>query len=325
MKYPTTSHKPARAYSRLTPAQVLEIFSLRPARSEQDQTFVPATDFCHRLAKHFNVCDRVIRDIWNRRSWGRMTRAMWTDAEIAADPSTCKTLDGNKNVVPAKNRAPGRPQGAKDTSQRARHKRAIDASSFDAQTCVPTEEASVLVQPPTASKVENKIELEDLQASREKWERVIRYGQDLLRQGDTSPGHTFSPPQPCQDHSTHQAPPELARPSVLDSLRGAAPSTFLNPPSPSILAMPSFSSSSGPPSYANPPILLSAFLPSSSLGSSSQLSFSSSSHLPSLNPPRCQAFDVSAFAASHRFLSHTAPSAPACFPMVPLWASCSSQ
>eukprot|EP00961_Rhodomonas_salina_P200606 2706022-Rhodomonas_salina.1 len=156
MKSPTNSHKPVRSYSRLTPAQVLEVFSLRPARSE-DQTFVPATDLCHRLAKHYNVCDRAIRDVWSRRSWGSITRAMWTDAEVAADPSTCGALDSNTNVVPAKDRPRGRPHGAKDTVQRARNKRAVDTSSSCAETCVRAEEGSTLAQQATASAVENKM------------------------------------------------------------------------------------------------------------------------------------------------------------------------
>lgn len=113
---PSASARASKASSNrtkpnLTPDEALTIFALRPKRSEHDRTFLPSAGFCRELALKFKCCDRTIRDIWNRRSWGHTTRPLWTLPEIAADPSTCDTLDDSikARVVPVKDRRQGRP------------------------------------------------------------------------------------------------------------------------------------------------------------------------------------------------------------------------
>jgi len=57
------------ARTRLTPENVVAIFNERPHRSRCDQPFTPCTHFTRQLADDYNICERTIRDIWNRRSW----------------------------------------------------------------------------------------------------------------------------------------------------------------------------------------------------------------------------------------------------------------
>eukprot|EP00961_Rhodomonas_salina_P281440 3802680-Rhodomonas_salina.2 len=137
----------------LTPDSALQIFALRPGRSEDDQTFVPSTRLSHAIANHFDIGDRTIRDIWNRRVWARVTMPFWTQAERASDPRTCSTLNAGEKVVPAKSRSQGRPRGARDTVRRS--KGSTSTSSSEPQTSVATEEASTLPMLPTDSTVEN--------------------------------------------------------------------------------------------------------------------------------------------------------------------------
>eukprot|EP00961_Rhodomonas_salina_P004622 62696-Rhodomonas_salina.1 len=55
--------------SQLTADIVLAIFELRPMRSELDGTFMPCARLVRKLANQFQVKERTVRDIWNRRSW----------------------------------------------------------------------------------------------------------------------------------------------------------------------------------------------------------------------------------------------------------------
>eukprot|EP00961_Rhodomonas_salina_P149144 2007440-Rhodomonas_salina.1 len=120
---------------RLPPETVIEIFSIRPMRSD-DNTFVPPARLCRELSLRYNICDRTIRDIWNRRSWQAITRPHWNQAEIAADPTTRHTLDANVEIAPVKGRAPGQPQGAKDTIPRQRW-RSGGSSEDESETASP--------------------------------------------------------------------------------------------------------------------------------------------------------------------------------------------
>eukprot|EP00961_Rhodomonas_salina_P141428 1904136-Rhodomonas_salina.1 len=113
MKSPSP-HSPSSLRERkLSPGDVLEIFALRPMRSE-DQTFVPSTAFCRELCGRYGCGDRTIRDIWSRRSWAIVTRPAWNLCEIAADPKARETLDEavKARIVPAKARRRGRPRGS---------------------------------------------------------------------------------------------------------------------------------------------------------------------------------------------------------------------
>ena len=73
------------------------------------------------VGKHFKASYKVIRDIWNRRTWVRATQHLWTPAEVLH-----YQMEQN-NVAPvgplaAIKRRPGRPRGAKDSTQRFRRR-----------------------------------------------------------------------------------------------------------------------------------------------------------------------------------------------------------
>ena len=99
---------------KLTASEALEIYSLRPARKQGDQTYLPSSTISNSLASRFNVGERTIRDIWNRRSWREITRPLWTLSELAADPETSAMIRPSvlQSVVPAQPRKPGRPKAA---------------------------------------------------------------------------------------------------------------------------------------------------------------------------------------------------------------------
>lgn len=134
-----TPRRPRRG-SLAIPA-VLEVYASRPARTT-DGMFVPSTEWCKEVAKKFEVSDKTIREIWNRKSWSKVTRPLWTEAEVAAEQEAISQTndgisghgDGERAI--AKTRQPGRPRGAKDTVRRD-HKRgrgAEDGSAEDMPT-----------------------------------------------------------------------------------------------------------------------------------------------------------------------------------------------
>jgi len=69
---------------RLTPEQVLQIYDARPAR-RKDNTFIPCAKFTRELAAQFDINERTVRDIWNRRTRREITRPAWTVEELMAD------------------------------------------------------------------------------------------------------------------------------------------------------------------------------------------------------------------------------------------------
>jgi hypothetical protein len=100
---------------------VQAIFERRPQRSEVDGTFVPCAELVRQLSQEYKVQARTIRDIWNRRSWGFVTRPLWTLAEIAGDQGIQNRLQfGTHHIDPVQMRKRGRPHGAKDTVKRRR-------------------------------------------------------------------------------------------------------------------------------------------------------------------------------------------------------------
>eukprot|EP00287_Rhodomonas_sp_CCMP768_P008644 CAMPEP_0196736314 /NCGR_PEP_ID=MMETSP1091-20130531/14418_1 /TAXON_ID=302021 /ORGANISM="Rhodomonas sp., Strain CCMP768" /LENGTH=205 /DNA_ID=CAMNT_0042080025 /DNA_START=10 /DNA_END=623 /DNA_ORIENTATION=+ len=56
---------------------VLAIFALRPRR-EQPNAYIP----CRQVAKQYNVSDKTIREIWNCKSWTKLTRPFWSEMEL---------------------------------------------------------------------------------------------------------------------------------------------------------------------------------------------------------------------------------------------------
>eukprot|EP00961_Rhodomonas_salina_P099963 1344415-Rhodomonas_salina.2 len=78
------SSSPTEHYTRrsqLSADVVLAIFELRPNRSELDGTFVPCAKLVRKLSDQFQVKERTVRDIWNRRSWSQVTRPLWNPSE----------------------------------------------------------------------------------------------------------------------------------------------------------------------------------------------------------------------------------------------------
>lgn len=103
----------------LSKAAVVEIFAARPSRSE-DGVYLPSTLLSKELAKKFNIANKTVRDIWDRRCWSKVTRELWTEAEVKAEEAgECGSTDGE---VVAKTRKPGRPKGAADTVSRKKIK-----------------------------------------------------------------------------------------------------------------------------------------------------------------------------------------------------------
>mmetsp|Transcript_48720 Transcript_48720/g.115685 ORF Transcript_48720/g.115685 Transcript_48720/m.115685 type:complete len:244 (+) Transcript_48720:1-732(+) len=105
--------------TQLTPEVVLAIFEGRPKRSELDGTFVPCAKLVRKLSMQFQVKERTVRDIWNRRSWSNVTRPLWTPSEIVAEFGAYKGVNPTfMHVLPAQTRKRGRPMGSKDATKR---------------------------------------------------------------------------------------------------------------------------------------------------------------------------------------------------------------
>eukprot|EP00288_Rhodomonas_lens_P013287 CAMPEP_0177703196 /NCGR_PEP_ID=MMETSP0484_2-20121128/7543_1 /TAXON_ID=354590 /ORGANISM="Rhodomonas lens, Strain RHODO" /LENGTH=248 /DNA_ID=CAMNT_0019214535 /DNA_START=42 /DNA_END=788 /DNA_ORIENTATION=+ len=115
------SNSPTSLCSRrgqLTADVVLAIFELRPMRSELDGTFVPCARLVRKLAGQFQVKERTVRDIWNRRSWSNVTRPLWTPSEVVAEFGAYQGDVNFMHVLPAQTRKRGRPMGSKDATKR---------------------------------------------------------------------------------------------------------------------------------------------------------------------------------------------------------------
>ncbi|KAJ1468178.1 hypothetical protein T484DRAFT_2285598 [Baffinella frigidus] len=75
-----------------------------------------------------NPKPQVIRDIWNRRTWVRATQHLWTPAEVLhfqMDQCQPAGAAGESSLASMK-RKPGRPRGAKDSTQRFRRRTRSD-------------------------------------------------------------------------------------------------------------------------------------------------------------------------------------------------------
>lgn len=103
--------------SPLTSETVCIIFARRPARSFEG-TYVPCSQLTREICELFDVKERTVRDIWNRRSWAHITRPFCTTAEIAAEDSGSQPLI-NAGLIPAAQiRKRGRPRGSQDSIKR---------------------------------------------------------------------------------------------------------------------------------------------------------------------------------------------------------------
>eukprot|EP00286_Rhodomonas_abbreviata_P024782 CAMPEP_0181301304 /NCGR_PEP_ID=MMETSP1101-20121128/7349_1 /TAXON_ID=46948 /ORGANISM="Rhodomonas abbreviata, Strain Caron Lab Isolate" /LENGTH=185 /DNA_ID=CAMNT_0023406593 /DNA_START=44 /DNA_END=601 /DNA_ORIENTATION=+ len=149
--------KKQRRRDKLSDDAVLLIFAERPMRNEDDQTFVTSTKCIQELADYYGIQPRTVRDIWNRRSWGKVTRPAWSIQEIASDPNERALLDETllQAITPARCRKRGRPHGAKDTNKRHRRKSdktvttPSDTTECSTDDCpdVPTEQPRLTLNP----------------------------------------------------------------------------------------------------------------------------------------------------------------------------------
>uniref|UniRef100_A0A6U6C969 Uncharacterized protein n=1 Tax=Guillardia theta TaxID=55529 RepID=A0A6U6C969_GUITH len=85
----------------LTPVMALEIYSYRNVDTENK-----TAESCE-VANKYGISSKSVRDIWDRRTWARITRQMWTRQE-------------KEDYDKTHQRGPGRPSGTKDSKPRKR-------------------------------------------------------------------------------------------------------------------------------------------------------------------------------------------------------------
>jgi len=107
--------------SKISDETAAAIYAARPPRQADGMYSAAHGPSPVVVGKHFNASYKVIRDIWNRRTWVRATQHLWTPAEVLH-----YQMEQN-NVAPvgplaAIKRRPGRPRGAKDSTQRFRRR-----------------------------------------------------------------------------------------------------------------------------------------------------------------------------------------------------------
>eukprot|EP00286_Rhodomonas_abbreviata_P024815 CAMPEP_0181303136 /NCGR_PEP_ID=MMETSP1101-20121128/8385_1 /TAXON_ID=46948 /ORGANISM="Rhodomonas abbreviata, Strain Caron Lab Isolate" /LENGTH=251 /DNA_ID=CAMNT_0023408665 /DNA_START=59 /DNA_END=811 /DNA_ORIENTATION=- len=103
----------SRRRPRMNPELAEHIFLQRPLRSTENKFYGPSALLSNALAAKYNLLERTVRNIWNRRSWTDTTRPLWTEEEIAAEmaaESHTETIPGAGEVVPVKDRKRGRPR-----------------------------------------------------------------------------------------------------------------------------------------------------------------------------------------------------------------------
>jgi hypothetical protein len=64
----------------------MQIYESRP-RSESEKCITSAASRSQQTAEKYNVNAKTIRDIWNRITWIKATRSLWTDEVILASLS----------------------------------------------------------------------------------------------------------------------------------------------------------------------------------------------------------------------------------------------
>mmetsp|Transcript_11188 Transcript_11188/g.31128 ORF Transcript_11188/g.31128 Transcript_11188/m.31128 type:complete len:119 (-) Transcript_11188:81-437(-) len=89
-----------RSRSVLTREQVIEIYAMRE---------VVKKDSACKVAKKYGVCEKAVRDIWNGRTWGKLTNAAKnrTESQRGADSTTqnkipCATIQIDSSEPPVK-------------------------------------------------------------------------------------------------------------------------------------------------------------------------------------------------------------------------------
>ncbi|EKX48191.1 hypothetical protein GUITHDRAFT_136933 [Guillardia theta CCMP2712] len=116
----------------LTAEQAIEIYQKRP---KSDSSLTTSSCRSNEVAEQYGVNSKTIRDIWNRATWVKATREVWTaeeeaeyeeaqmfenrerSQEASSGSNTTLEQDGNKRVR-------GRPKGARDSRPRGKKKAA---------------------------------------------------------------------------------------------------------------------------------------------------------------------------------------------------------
>eukprot|EP00960_Hanusia_phi_P055172 762900-Hanusia_phi.AAC.1 len=65
----------------LTAETACEIYSMRPSRSDDSKGEARAKSHSAEIARKYGVTAKTIRDIWNRSTWSKATRKLWTEEE----------------------------------------------------------------------------------------------------------------------------------------------------------------------------------------------------------------------------------------------------
>lgn len=65
----------------LTAETACEIYAMRPSRSDDSKGEARAKSHSAEIARKYGVTAKTIRDIWNRSTWSKATRKLWTEEE----------------------------------------------------------------------------------------------------------------------------------------------------------------------------------------------------------------------------------------------------
>eukprot|EP00960_Hanusia_phi_P008082 231587-Hanusia_phi.AAC.1 len=98
----------------LTPAMALEIYSNRRADETEGKTAESG-----KLASRYGVSPKCVRDIWDRRTWTKKTRQMWTVQEQEEYDRT--HLRGRGRPPGSKDSKPRRPRIKSKAQSRSQH------------------------------------------------------------------------------------------------------------------------------------------------------------------------------------------------------------
>jgi hypothetical protein len=111
-----------RKRAALTIQQVKEIFILRTPTIEKDDPSVLCTISSRSVAisTEFGVSPKAVRDIWNRRTWCKVTSTLFHDADIIQHNINAVRQCNERILCTSNFNKVGRPQGSKDSKPRQR-------------------------------------------------------------------------------------------------------------------------------------------------------------------------------------------------------------
>jgi hypothetical protein len=111
-----------RKRAALTIQQVKEIFILRTPTIEKDGPSVQCTSSSRSVAisTEFGVSPKAVRDIWNRRTWCKVTSTLFHDADFIQHNINAVRRCNERLLCTSNFKKVGRPQGSKDSKPRQR-------------------------------------------------------------------------------------------------------------------------------------------------------------------------------------------------------------